>query len=574
MKKSNKRKVASSLLVGLLIHQSCSITLYATDLSSILLKNSTYAGTWEDPTSGMKYVTGGGIKIKFKSSTNSYTPWIKGTMPNYSIGCNGISLSGGFIGLLGLSDIEEQLKDSGAAFAWGILSGLAYSLPVISDVFAKIQRYARTLQQLLQNACSIGQNLARNSPAKSKIDTALQDTVIGQGFDKVNSFMDSIDEKFKVLDEFVQCNGDPTCSKKRDNIIGEWFATLFGITSDKGVDNASGGVVSSSIKNVKDTVSNVGAYYKEVPLHELLNTSNGYIDLTENDILNIKLSLIFFGDIALSKEPRAEIAKHFKPDGTLDEEAMKKTGKDLLSSAKQLSLKKFELVSPEITDISKVVNILINGAENTLYVPNYKVGILVLPAKDSGIKSTTMTYLIKEIDSANASHSNLKLDWAGFYKEGVKQIFANLNQTNSGATDVLLNIPVDTSIQSGTITDEYVPVLIPQFNSYIKDIRKTIQTDPSKKFSAQKVALKMAQVNAALATNDLTDEIIARIKKVAFNSTEQKEVFTEFLRELGMKREAIIKKVEEVYSKEKDVSQALENEIEEIVNKVKEKALN
>lgn len=47
MKKSNKRKVASSLLVGLLIHQSCSITLYATDLSSILLKNSTYAGTWK-----------------------------------------------------------------------------------------------------------------------------------------------------------------------------------------------------------------------------------------------------------------------------------------------------------------------------------------------------------------------------------------------------------------------------------------------------------------------------------------------------------------------------------------------
>ena len=47
------------------------------DLSSILLKNSTYAGTWEDPTSGMKYVTGGGIKIKFKGTTDTYTPWIK-----------------------------------------------------------------------------------------------------------------------------------------------------------------------------------------------------------------------------------------------------------------------------------------------------------------------------------------------------------------------------------------------------------------------------------------------------------------------------------------------------------------
>jgi hypothetical protein len=573
MKKIVRKKIVSSLLVAFLLNQSCSITLYATDLSTILLKNSTYAGTWEDPTSGMKYVTGGGIKIKFKTSSNTYTPWVKGTMPNYSIGCNGISLSGGFIGLLGLSDIEEQLKDSGAAFAWGILSGLAYSVPVISDIFAKIQRYARTLQQLIQNACSIGQNLARNSPAKSKIDAALHDSVIKKGFDKVNEFMDSMDEKFKVLDEFVQCNGDASCTKKRDNVIGEWFATLFGITSDKGVDNSSGGVVSSSIRNVKDAVTNVGAYYKEVPLHELLNTSNGYIDLTENDILNIKLSLIFFGDIALSKEPRAEIAKHFKSDGSLDEDAMKKTGKDLLSSAKQLSLKKFELVSPEITDISKVVNILINGAEETLYVPDYKVGILVLPSKDTGTKNTTMTFLIKELDTANSNHTNLKLDWAGFYKEGVKQIFANLNQTNSGTTDVLLNIPVDTTITSGEITDEYVPVLIPQFNAYVKDIRKTIQTDPSKKFSAQKVALKMAQVNAALATNDLTDEIIARIKKVAFNSTEQKEVFIEFLKELGMKREAIIKKVEEVYSKEKDVAQSLENEIEQIVNKAKEKAL-
>lgn len=570
MKKNSRiRKGVSSVLVFALFSQP----IFATDLSSILLKNSTYAGTWEDPTSGMKYVTGGGIKIKFKAATETYTPWVKGTLPSYSIGCNGISISGGFIGLLGLSDIEEQLKDAGAAFAWGIISGLAYSVPVISDIFAKIQHWARTLQQLLQNACSIGQNLAKNSPAKASIDNALESKAIEQGFDKVNGYMKSIDKQFEVLDEFVKCNGDANCTKKRDNVIGEWFATMFGITSNKGVDNAGGGVVASSIKSVKDTVADAGAFYKEVPLHDLLSTSNGYIDLTENDILNIKLSLIFFGDIALSKEPRAEIAKHFKADGTLDEDAMSKTGKDLISSAQQLSLKKFELVSPQITDVTKVVNTLINGAEETLYVPDYKVGILVLPAKDAGTKNTTLTFLIKELDTANSTNTNLKLDWAGFYKEGVKQIFANLNQTSTGTTDVLLNIPVDTTITSGDITSDYVPVLVPQFNAYIKDIRKTVQTDPSKKFTAQKVALKMAQVNAALATNDLTDEIIARIKKVAFNSTEQKEVFIEFLRELGVKRDAIIKKVEEVYSKEKDISQAMDSEIEQIVNKAKEKAL-
>lgn len=570
MKKVRLSKICATLIIGTLVSVQ---QAKATDLGSILLKNSTYAGTWEDPTSGMKYVTGGGIKIKFKGTTNSYTPWVKGTAPNYSIGCNGISLSGGYIGLLGLSDIEEQLKDSGAAFAWGILSGLAYSLPVISDVFAKAQNYARTLQRLMQNACSIGQNLAAQSPAKGKIDNALTDSVIGQGFDKVNKYIDSIDDKFTVLDDFVSCNGDVNCTKKRDNVIGEWFATMFSISNDKGVDNSSGGVVSSSIKDVKDAVVNSGAYYKEVSLHEILNSSNGYINLKDTDILNIKLSLIFFGDVALSKEPRAEIAKHFKPDGTLDEEAMKKTGKDLLASSKQLSLKKFELVPPEISDISKVVNILINGSEETLYVPNYKVGILVLPSKDVGTKNTTMTFLIKEIDSANSTHTNLKLEWGGFYKEGVKQIFANLNKATNGTTESLLSIPVDTSVTSGTISEEYVPVLIPQFNTYVKDIRKTVQTDPSKKFSAQKVALKMAQVNAALATTDLTDEIISRIKKVAFNSTEQKEVFMEFLKELTIKRDAIIKKVEEVYSKEKDISQSLDSEIEQIVNKSKVNAL-
>ena len=107
----------------------------SSDLGGILLKNTTYAGSWEDPSSGMKYYTGGGIRIKFKGANTSYTPWIKGSAPNYSIGCNGISLNGGFVSLLGLSDIEDQLKDAGAAFAWGILTGLAYSLPAISDVF-------------------------------------------------------------------------------------------------------------------------------------------------------------------------------------------------------------------------------------------------------------------------------------------------------------------------------------------------------------------------------------------------------------------------------------------------------
>lgn len=563
-----KSKIVAVVISFMLISQQM---LFASDLSSILLKNDTYAGTWDDPSSGMKYMTGGGIKIKFKQGSTNFTPWVKGSMPSYSIGCNGISISGGFVGLLGLNDIENQLKDAGAAFAWGILTGLAYSLPVIGDVFAKIQKWARTIQRLLQNACSIGQNLAKNSEAKKEIDTALQDNLIEQGFDKVKTYMDSADEQLTELEKFVDCQGEPACLKRRDSTIGKMLTDALGITSGKGVNNAPGGTTASSLMKLKNVGTNTT--YKEIPLHEILNTSNSHIQLTEEDILNIKLSLLFFGDIALGKDPRVEIADLFKDDGTLDEAAVKATGKEILANAKSLAKKKFELVSPKLTDIKNVVDILINGSNSTLYVPNYKVGILsVAPKSGTATKNTTAVYLIKERDDANKNHANLALNWAGFYKEGVKQIYASLNQTSQGTSDPLLTIPVSTTT-SGTITKDYVPVLIPQFARYVKELRQIVKSDSSKSFSVNKIALKLAQVNAALATNALVEEITARVKNVALNATDQANVFAQFLSELNKKNEKLLKEVEAVYVKDKDIAQLLDDEVEGMINKTKNNAL-
>ena len=563
-----KSKIVAVVISFMLISQQM---LFASDLSSILLKNDTYAGTWDDPSSGMKYMTGGGIKIKFKQGSTNFTPWVKGSMPSYSIGCNGISISGGFVGLLGLNDIENQLKDAGAAFAWGILTGLAYSLPVIGDVFAKIQKWARTIQRLLQNACSISQNLAKNSKAKKEINSALENNLIKQGFDKVKTFMDSADEQLTELEKFVDCQGEPACLKRRDSTIGKMLTDALGITSGKGVNNAPGGTTASSLMKLKNVGTNTT--YKEIPLHQILNTSNSHIQLTEEDILNIKLSLLFFGDIALGKDPRAEIADLFKADGTLDEASVKATGKEILANAKSLAKKKFELVSPKLTDIKNVVDILINGSNSTLYVPNYKVGILsVAPKSGTATKNTTAVYLIKERDDANKNHANLALNWAGFYKEGVKQIYASLNQTSQGTSDPLLTIPVSTT-SSGTITKDYVPVLIPQFARYVKELRQIVKSDSSKSFSVNKIALKLAQVNAALATNALVEEITARVKNVALNATDQANVFAQFLSELNKKNEKLLKEVEAVYVKDKDIAQLLDDEVEGMINKTKNNAL-
>ncbi len=88
--------------------------LQATDLSSILLKNSTYAGTWEDPTSGMKYVTGGGIKIKFKSATNNYTPWVKAqyALNNKNLDGSEDFTLGGMEGVKVFSDGEQSVENA------------------------------------------------------------------------------------------------------------------------------------------------------------------------------------------------------------------------------------------------------------------------------------------------------------------------------------------------------------------------------------------------------------------------------------------------------------------------------
>ena len=538
----------------------------SSDLGGILLKNTTYAGSWEDPSSGMKYYTGGGIRIKFKGANTSYTPWIKGSAPNYSIGCNGISLNGGFVSLLGLSDIEDQLKDAGAAFAWGILTGLAYSLPAISDVFAKIQSWARTIQRLLQNACSIGQNLAKGSEAAKDFDNTLQDISAKVGFDEVKKFNENMESKNKAVDAMIDCNGDADCMNKKGGAIGKWFTSTFNLTVDNGVKAGNGPTTASM--SVKQAIATNGAYYKEIALHELLTVNNSYVSLTEEDILNIKLTLLFFGDIALSNESRAEIAKHFNPDGSVNDDAMKRTGKSLLTTAKKLSDKKYELVPPLYADTTRASELLINGSADDIYVPDYKVGILIVPSLIDPNSKTTMSFLIKEVDSANSAHTNLKLKWDGFYKEGLNQIFTLLNRTSSGKSDVLFSIPVEDI--GGNLSSDYVPVLIPEFKDYVEKLRRSVQTDGKKKFSASKIAIKMAQVNAAVATSGLVDEISNRVKKASYGSTDQREIFITFLEQLKTVKENLVRQVEGTYTKDKDVSQMLDDEIRSIINKTKE----
>jgi hypothetical protein len=539
----------------------------ASNLGDILLKNETYAGTWEDPSTGINYMSGGGIKIKFKQSQNSHVPWVKIGTPGYSVGCNGISIEGGFLALLGLDDIEKQLKDAGAAFAWGILIGLAYSLPAISTVFQQIQKWARQIQALLQNACNIGQNLALAGTGGKQVTDFFQGTAIEEGFGAAKDFMGDIDAAFDKIEEFANCP-TPECTTEKGQAFTGFIKEAFGFKIGSTENNALG-TTSGAAKKVDTSVAGGDLFYKKVPLSEILRTDSAYVTLTEDEILIAKLGLLFFGDIVLSQGTEQSIGQFFNDDGSINSDAFEAKAKKAISQGTLMDNASYELIAPMFENTSDAVDVLLNGTESTLTVPNYNVSILIVPNEDDSSQYTTSLFLLKEVSAATSN--NLNFEWGGFFNEGSKQVMDLLKEGLSDNIKTLFNLPSASTIQ----TDKnYIPVLVPELKRYINDLRTAVTINPQLAMSSKQAALKIAQINAALATEALANEIYSRVKTASTSSTEQKELFTTFLADVEKKRELILSEIAKIYKDDTDIYKKIEQDVKDITNTAKEKTLN
>lgn len=542
----------------------------ASSLNDILLSNETYAGTWEDPSSGINYFSGGGIKVKFKANGQNFVPWVKIGSPGYNIGCNGISLEGGFLALLGLDDIERQLQDAGAAFAWGILIGLAYSLPAISTVFQQIQKWARQIQGLLQNMCNIGKNLTLAGTGGKKVTDMLQGTAIGEGFEEAKGFLSDIDKAFDKIEEFSNC-ATPECTTKQTVAISDFMKDIFSAEINSPTHQGQG-IAASISKKVKTGIAPSGeVYYKKVPLSEILTTSNPYLELTENDILNIKLGLLFFGDVTLSQESEQNFAKFFDDLGSLDKEEFKEKIKAIISEGDTFDKAKYELVSSKYS-VEEAVDILLNGSSDVIQIPNYLMAISIVPTSDDQTKKTSFVFLLKDINTSGANSTNLAFEWGGFYKEGQRQVMQMLNTNTDGTSNGLFSIPSTSGIST---PKEYIPVLIPSLVQRVNELRAAVLTRPELSVSASQTGSRLAQVNAIFATDALANEIYARVKKASINSTVQdKEIFNTFLTDIENIKKDINKKVLSAFSLQKDGTLQIQQEVDSIVEISKSKTLN
>lgn len=175
-----KKRVISAVTCFVLFSDICAPALMAAAssyMNDTILKNVTPGGIYEDPSNKAQYIYGGNVIYKFKDSARGTAPLISFAPPSYKAGCNGISFTGGFLQVLGLDGLADQIQNAGTAVIYGILVGLIYSLPALEKVFAHIRQWSEWLQQMLKSSCSQGINLGmyigKESGLKSSLGTMM-----------------------------------------------------------------------------------------------------------------------------------------------------------------------------------------------------------------------------------------------------------------------------------------------------------------------------------------------------------------------------------------------------------------
>jgi len=149
--------------------------------------NFTSPGSITDP-NGIVHVTSGSFHVKFKALTD-FAPWMTVGAPSMKVGCSGISFNAAFASLINFEQLAQQLQQAGASLAWGLLIGLAYSLPALKEIFNTINEWSAKLQKMLADMCSYGKAIAKNTDFAKRIKGSGNTFLEGINKDLKGSFM-------------------------------------------------------------------------------------------------------------------------------------------------------------------------------------------------------------------------------------------------------------------------------------------------------------------------------------------------------------------------------------------------
>lgn len=525
------KKAVTFLMVFILAMSS-----FGANVNSLISTVSTSAGSWTSPGTGMKYNYGGDYQFTFNGG-NRFQPWITTSKPSLKVGCNGISLKGGFVGLLGLNEIKDQLSDSGASLAWGVMIGLQYSMPALFSVFKTLREWATTIQKLLQNMCSIGQSLVRNTDtgkaAKKDVDDFLN--TLGSAGDWMDSKMKGADEYRKNIDKYVDCS------------------SLSGDAYKKCVGKLGNTKVTQNDKIAHSVGSNTGSVAILMEQHQVPEKSPSKLyvgklsDLLDSGKiqdqtiisstalhdkeLSYKLLRVFFGDIVLTNTTFSKIVTkntnyEKSPDtGTYEIDINKKKEqikKDVDGEPKKPSDKEayFAYEQPIITDHKLAANALINGITSSVNssfcnANECDISEELVFYSDFGTpqggdtEDRSVSYGIVKYPSLEKADTSLQ--WDGALKESLKSI-RTLVKSKSGITPVILtHLETDNNLLTANSTSTTIPLLLPNIAKYI-DIVSSLERRAGREtqLSAHLKEL-LAENNAYFVAKSLIDLIYAKV---------------------------------------------------------------
>jgi len=363
-------KKAYKKILILFVSLTMVIAAGAFDVSENFITSSE-ADKWSDPATGVTYYSGPNLEYRFQSGGVSTVPWLQFQMPSVKIGCNGLSIKGGFMALIGLKDIKVDLTNAGQSFAWGVLTTIELSMPSVAAVFQKIQGWVRKIQQLLQNSCNAGRTFAK-SFGLDRAFNIFDNEAIKQGADELMRSMDSVDKWLDRLNGEI--TGDEGNETKEATVTNKIFKigsgkSFFAMYFGKGMMKCS--------KTELDDKEKIDFSLRDVAVDGELGSCNVESKIGTNEFARKQISYfltrVLFGELVVTPESISQILERFNDDGHFDTEAAKRELKSAKVGASwPLQEPEYSNFAPVIGDQRKAAVWLIRGSSTNKMIKDLK----------------------------------------------------------------------------------------------------------------------------------------------------------------------------------------------------------
>lgn len=428
----------------------------AVDFKDYVLSNSTGAGAWTDPMSNKRYYTGGSVVFKFKDP-QYYPLWADARPPSIKVGCGGISLDSGFLQLLGLEDMGQQLSDASGQAAYGVMLSLISSTPILARVFETIRKWARAIQGLAQNACEMGRKWGKDN-LDYDVGKKIEEFGASDGgvYDQA---MKGSDKYAEDLSNFVdQSLADGTTIT---NLIGGAIGvgntnatqdTLINLAAQGGLSKMFLQYVTSNISKNKIAIGSTQKIFTDGIVTKD-NTVLAPISMSpklESDKLLFLAALRYYGTVLVSRSSIYKIENSLQDNGDFDKEALKQ----MLQSAHEgdaVVTPKTVAMLPSNVSAEKMVSELLDGvpaADSKVKVPDYLYidieldntpqstggstgSVAITPAQK---KKVRLMFLIQPMTTVE-----MDFNFQGVRAEMRKAVFATVVNSGGSTTDSLGN---------------------------------------------------------------------------------------------------------------------------------------